>query len=283
MTLTSSLIFTVITIIASIGGLLFFRKLIKPEILTCQHDVADPYSQFVGMLFAVLLGFMVADAMARFGDARRIVEQEASSLGNVFRLADGLGPADRQKIQGLCVKYCDQVAHVEWPMLAKKEISPETRDTYRALWKACTQCEPVTPKEYSAQQAILPCMASVGDNRRLRADSLHNGLPTVLWAILVVGGVATIIFTYFFNANNLKLQVVMVGIVSLVICLNIFLLASYDDPFSGDLMVSPISFESQGELFSLEMKQQEGEHSGKAAAASGGADATADKAPGAAK
>jgi hypothetical protein len=42
------------------------------------------------MLFAVLLGFMVADAMQRFSLARQTVEQEASSLGNIFRLADAL-------------------------------------------------------------------------------------------------------------------------------------------------------------------------------------------------
>jgi hypothetical protein len=45
----------------------------------------------------------------------------------------------------------------------------------------------------------------------------------------------------------------MVGIVSLVICLNIFLLASYDDPFSGDVMIQPTAFETQLELFKHEL------------------------------
>lgn len=253
-TLTSSLFFTVLTIALTIGGLLLFRKLVKPERLNCQHDVADPYSQFVGMLFAVLLGFMVADAMSRFNDARHTVEQEASSLGNVFRLADGLQDRDRNRIQGLCLKYAHQVVEKEWPLLAQKKIDPETRKTYQELWKACTQLDPATARATGAQQAILPCMASLGDNRRQRADALHNGLSFVLWAILIVGGLATIIFTYFFNANNLLLQLVMVGMVSLVICLNIFLLASYDDPFSGDLMVSPAAFDSLVEPFEQEIK-----------------------------
>ncbi len=46
---------------------------------------------------------------------------------------------------------------------------------------------------------------------------------------------------------------VMVAIVSLVICLNIFLLACYDDPFSGDIMVQPTAFETQLKLFKLEL------------------------------
>lgn len=32
----------------------------------------------------------------------------------------------------------------------------------------------------------------------VEVDALHNGLPPVLWSILVVGGLATVIFTYFF-------------------------------------------------------------------------------------
>jgi hypothetical protein len=35
----------------------------------------------------------------------------------------------------------------------------------------------------------------------------------------------------------------MTAMVALVICLNVFLLAAYDDPFSGDVMVAPIPFE----------------------------------------
>lgn len=252
-TLGLSLFLTVLTVIVSLGGLLLFRKLTSADKLKVQHDITDPYSQFVGMLFAVLLGFMVADAMARFGDARTIVEQEASQVGNIFRLADGFPDAKRVEVQGLCLTYAQDVAEREWPLLAAKKTSPETWVIYRKLWKSCTQYEPVTPRQCSAQQAILPCLASLGDNRRLRVNALHNGLPPVLWVILIVGGLATVLFTYFFNADNLRMQMVMVGIVSLVICLNIFLLASYDDPFSGDVMVTPGAFQTQIKIFKEEL------------------------------
>ncbi len=253
MTLPLSLALTVLTVLISIAGLLLFRRLEGHDDLRTQHEVADPYSQFVGMLFAVLLGFMVADAMQRFELARQTVEQEASSLANVFRMADGLPPADRDKVQKMCTVYADEVINEEWPLLARKQTSVKTWDTYRQLWKEITLYEPVTQRQSNAQQSMLPCMASLGDNRRLRVDALHNGMPTVLWWVLIVGGLATIIFTYFFSANNLYVQMGMVGIVSLVICLNIFLLASYDDPFSGDVMIQPTAFETQLELFKHEL------------------------------
>lgn len=247
-----SLFLTTLTVTISIIGLLLFRKFLSPDSLRTHHDVTDPYSQFVGMLFAVLLGFMVADAMQRFGSARTIVEQESSAMGNVFRLADGFQPETKDKVQLLCMRYAKEVIEVEWPLLAQKKSSIATWITYKELWKSCTEYDPVTPRQADAHAAILPCMATLGENRRLRVNALHNGLPPVLWSILVVGGLATVVFTYFFNVDNLKLQVVMVAIVSLVICLNIFLLACYDDPFSGDVMITPSAFETQLALFKME-------------------------------
>lgn len=254
MTFSMSILLTIFTVLCSIAGLLVFRRFLSPELLKQHHDVADPYSQFVGMLFAVLLGFMVADAMSRFGAARQTVEQEASSIGNVFRLAEGLPSESRNSIRALCDKYVRQVAKEEWPLLAQHKTSKATWETYRQLWHACTTCKPSNPEEVNAHSALLPCMAEAGTNRRLRVDALHNGLPPVLWCILGVGGVATIVFTYFFNVEQLRLQIVMVSIVSLVICLNIFLLATYDDPFSGDMTISPAAFDTQSMLFEAEMK-----------------------------
>ncbi|MFA7340074.1 MAG: DUF4239 domain-containing protein [Candidatus Obscuribacterales bacterium] len=250
-TLGLSLALTVLTVLISIAGLLIFRKFEINEDLKMQHEIADPYSQFVGMLFAVLLGFMVADAMQRFSLARQTVEQEASSLGNIYRMADGLPDANRKRVQGLCVDYAEEVIKA-WPLLAKKKTSADTWNTYRALWKECTTYEPVTARQTNTQAAMLPCMASLGDCRRLRVDAMHNGMSPILWCILAVGGVATILFCYFFSAHNIYVQIVMVAIVSLVICLNIFLLACYDDPFSGDIMVQPSAFETQLKVFMQE-------------------------------
>ncbi|MBX9952389.1 MAG: DUF4239 domain-containing protein [Candidatus Obscuribacterales bacterium] len=248
------LLTTLAVVFASILGLLASRKWLDkhhPE-LKGQHDITDPYSQFVAMLFAVLLGFMVADSMQRFGEARETVQQEASSLGNVFRLAEGLPKANENRLRDLCALYAKEVIEDEWPMLAQHKDSPKAWIIYRQLWNTCMTYEPVTQRQSNAQQALMEAMESLGNSRRMRVEALHAGLPTVLWVVLFIGGAATIVFTYFFAADNVKIQIVMVSMVSLVICLNLFLLASYDDPFKGDVQVTPAAFETQINLFKLE-------------------------------
>jgi len=254
LTLIQGLLTTLCVVVASICGLLFARRWLDkyhPE-LKMQHDITDPYSQFVAMLFAVLLGFMVADSMQRFAAARETVQAEASALANVFRLSEGLTTEKQDEIRDLCTEYAYEVVYDEWPMLGLHKDSPKAWVIYRKLWNVCTTYEPVTQRQNNAQQSLLTTMATLGENRRLRVEALHSGLPPQLWIVLLLGGASTIMFTYFFAAESLKIQIIMVSMVSLVICLNLFLLATYDDPFSGDVKVTPSAFETQLNLFKLE-------------------------------
>ena len=240
----TSLVYTAIMVSAAIGGLLLCRRWLLAAEMRTHHDVADPLSQTVGMMFAVLLGFMVGDAMERFSTARSTTQQEAASLGDIFILSEGLPADNRDRIRSLCIKYAEQVVKIEWPLLAHKGTSSEARETYVRIANECTHYNPETSGQSNVQQSLLPAVVSLGDCRRLRVEALNASLAPTLWLVLSIGGIATIIFTYFFGAGNLRIQMIMVGIVSLVICLNIFLLVAYDDPFSGDVMVYPTAFET---------------------------------------
>lgn len=239
-------------VVSSVLGLIFTRRFLKTSEMRLQHDITDPYSQFVAMLFAVLLGFMVADSMQRFADARITVQHEASGLGNVYRLAEGLPDQERDHLRSLCKKYAKEVIEDEWPKLANKQDSKLAWDTYCSLWKSCSTYEPITQRQVNAQAQLLSAMESVGENRRMRMEALHAGLPAELWVVLMLGGASTIIFTYFFAADSLRVQIFMVAMVSLVICLNLFLLMTYNDPFSGDVQVTPSAFETQLHLYELD-------------------------------
>lgn len=253
MNLPMGLLSTVLIVLLSIVGLVVIRKWLRVDELRAHHDVTDPMSQVVGMMFAVLIGFMVADSMQRFSTARTTVQSEASALANVFRLAHGLPSEARTKIEILCSRYADQVVKDEWPKLSRKQISVTAWKTYNKIWAVTTEFRPSNDSESNLHETILEEMAALGDNRRLRVEAMHNGLPPVLWFVLVVGGVVTVLFTYFFGVQSLRQQIIMTSMVSLVICLNIFLLATYDDPFSGDIAVTPDAFIIDQKIFETEL------------------------------
>jgi hypothetical protein len=236
-------------VFASVGGLLAIRKWLQFSDLKIYHDVTDPLSQVVSVMFAVLLGFMISNAMGRFENARSTVQQEAASLADIFNFSGALQEADRKEIRRLCIRYADQIINEEWPLLSAHHVSVPTIRTYRTIWEECTSYKPTNQMQSNAHQAMLGALTAMSDARRLRIEALHNGLPPALWWVLLLGGVATMVFTYFFGAQNARLQVVMTSIVTLVISLNIFLLYTFDDPFEGDVMVRPTAFETDLMMF----------------------------------
>jgi lipid-A-disaccharide synthase-like uncharacterized protein len=236
-------------VVLSIGGLLAVKYFVQATDLKIHHDVTDPLSQTVGMMFAVLLGFMISNAMQRFEVARNTVQQEAASLADIFNIAGSLQEQSKSNLRRLCIQYADQIVTEEWPLLGKKNISVPTIRTYREIWQECVLYQPKTQRDSNVHQSLLSSLTAMSDARRLRIEALHNGLPQTLWWVLIMGGLATIMFTYFFGAKNTKLQVIMTGMVTFNISLNIFLLYTFDDPFIGDVMVRPTAFETDLIMF----------------------------------
>ncbi|HEY9757835.1 MAG TPA: bestrophin family ion channel [Oculatellaceae cyanobacterium] len=247
----SGVLTTVLTVLLSIAGLLLVRRLSANSNFKEHHDVADPMLSTVGTLFAILLGFMVANAMQRFEEARVNVQEEANAVMDLYRLAEGLPSAKCDNLRLHLKKYNEAIIKDEWPKLSLKQTSDVAYKYYDLAWTDCATFKPTEDAHNNLQQKILDCITTLSDCRRTRIYAMHNGLPPALWPALFTGGLATIFFTYLFKMHNFKLQILMTSLVTLAICLNLFLLASFDDPFSGDVRVTPLPFEMNESAFGM--------------------------------
>jgi hypothetical protein len=242
---------TVMTVLVSIAGLLTVRRLSANSDFRQHHDVADPMLSTVGTLFAILLGFMVANAMQRFEEARVNVQEEGNAVMDLYRLAEGLPSERGSLLREHLRKYNEAILKDEWPKLEQKKTSDLAYKYYDMIWTDCATIKPKEDAHNNLQQKILDCITTMSDCRRTRIYAMHNGLPSALWPALFTGGIATVFFTYLFKMHNFKLQILMTSLVTLAICLNLFLLASFDDPFSGDVRVLPLPFQMNENAFSM--------------------------------
>ena len=71
----------------------------------------------------------------------------------------------------------------------------------------------------------------------------EEGIPAVLWAVLVFGGTITVGFTYLFGLENTWSHRLMVAAVAGLIALVLFTVGSLEYPFSGGTRVGPEAFE----------------------------------------
>jgi multisubunit Na+/H+ antiporter MnhB subunit len=227
-------------VILAVSGFIMFRH--RQQGGEFQSGSAEAMLGVIGTLFSVLLGLLVAGAIERYHDVAQNAESEANGIGNIYRLARGLQTEDRKRIRGLCREYVDYVIDEEWPLMARQQLGKNASERYAKLWDATVSITPTNDRESNVQSAILDSMDDVGDDRRARAVVCMRPLPVLLWAVITCGSLITIAFTYLFTQHMGQLHWMMTFLVAISLGLNVWLLAAYSTPFSGDLALTPDGF-----------------------------------------
>lgn len=239
-----------VTTAVSVGGFLTFRRLVKADYLSKHHDIADPMMSLLGTLYSVLLGFLVAGAVARFDDARQTVHAEANAIANIYRLSYGLHGEPKEKIRKLCREYCTVMVQDEWRQMNQhQEMSAAGWETYEKLWQMCMRIDASDPRVSNIHASMIDNIATTGENRRARAISVSHDLSPSIWLVTVFGSVIIIIFTYLFSAEKTTLQCWMIAMVAASLALNIFLLVIFSQPFNGIMRIPSNAFSLNLEIF----------------------------------
>jgi hypothetical protein len=228
--------------LAAVAGLLIVRRVLHSKNLISSHDVGGYLLSVVGTMYAVILGLIVVDAMTRFQEARQNTERESNALANILLLSNQLPHEKKVQIQRLGLAYVERVLVDEWPILDYGQFAPEARRTALDLIDAVSSFEPQTAKEAELYAAGVGAACELWNARRTRINTAMHGVPALEWVVLLVGGVVTVSFTYFFKLEHLPIQVVMTAMVAVVIALCLFLVLMFGYPFSGELKVDPSNF-----------------------------------------
>ncbi len=225
-------------IVAAIAVVALARKLFSKAKLQQAHDLTGNLLSVVGTLYAVLLGLIVVDALVRFEHAVDVVQQESNALADVFLLARRLPGTQRAAVQEACKAYAQQVAEEEWPLMKRGLVSTAARQTAFTLATALDDFEPATEAQKAVYPMILEQIREIWDCRRERTGTAQHGIPAIEWFVLVTGGAVTILFAGLFSGQSVGLQRFLTVLAALLIGLNLYLVALFGYPFSGELTVS---------------------------------------------
>jgi len=240
--LVASIVITLTTIL-SLVGLIIVRKKVQLQTLSQFHEVGGYLLSVIGTMYAVLLGLIVVDTMTKFESAQQNTLQEANALADVFFLSNQYPAATRNEIQQLCAKYAEFVVTKEWAAMDSGTYNPECRDIAEQIVFAVSKFEPSSNRDQSLYQVVTQEACQMWDSRHARIFCASGALPEAEWAVLIAGGIATVVFTYFFGLENFKAQVAMTAMVALLIALNLYLVLLFGYPHSGDLKVKPRAFD----------------------------------------
>ena len=104
----------------------------------------------------------------------------------------------------------------------------------------------VEPSTLAGQERYaegLDQVQRLADARRTRLVAAEEGIPTVLWVVLIVGGILVVGFAYLFGMESTWAHALMVVALAGVIALVLFTIAAMDHPFMGGGRIGPEAFE----------------------------------------
>lgn len=240
--ITSVLIFLGMLTVTSIAGALIASYAVKPQTRLALRPMAQPLLTVVGMMFSVLLGFFIAQAMRNYAETNNSTTQEANALGEVFRLASGLNDTDRKRIRTACRKYAEIVVNEEWPLMAASQDSDKAWDSFQDLWDCVISAQPSCQRTGCVYETLMTAMDNLGRYRRARIAVANVGQVLHLWVIIACGAGAIITVTFLFAPESKSFHAIAISCIVLPLTLNAYLLSEYTYPFSGPLGIKPTMF-----------------------------------------
>lgn len=229
---------------ASVGGLILVQRLVPTEHRQEHNDVAGFIYAVLGVAYAVLLGLMVIAVWDDRQDAQSAATEEANELTAIFWIAHALPEPEGRHIQELVRDYATVVVREEYPLMERGKSSPEAWALLDDLRASVEAIHPTDDTQLVLYDNEIQRLHDLGDARRERLLHAEEGLPSILWAVLIVGGIIEVSFTYLFGLQSTTVHVLMVAALALTIGLVLFTIGALDFPFSGDLKIEPTAFES---------------------------------------
>lgn len=231
------LILGVIVVVTVVSHALWQRRF-SSEVLCRHNDVAGFMFSAVGVIYAVVLGFVVVVVWEKYDTTVADVGTEIAAVSDLYRTVDGFSEPARTQIRGELRQYTNEMINVEWPLMSQGVDVASDLALLEGMAHRIDAYSPETSGESNAQQMAQTQLSRLFDARRLRLMRSTPSVPVVLWFALVAGAVAMLAFAFLFGVENRRAQLVMTAILSGLIAVMFIVIYEFDGPFSGSVSIS---------------------------------------------
>jgi amino acid transporter len=232
------------SVVVAIAGLLLTQRLIPLSLRERHNDTTGIIYAALYVMFGVTIGFSLFSVWQQYNTARQVVHSEAAAVEQVYRLAERFPEPDRTQIQELAISYARGTVDEEWSLMREGRSSPRVEANLDELRQSVQHYEPHTDAQDALYAAALSAVDELEEDREFRLVAVNEGIPYIVWVVLVVGGVLTIAFTYLFGMENVWLHAVAVAGLTILVSLILHAIGVLDYPFnSSGVRVQPDAFE----------------------------------------
>src|SRR5437762_8309297 len=119
----SFFIVSAITTFVALVGLYFVRKKYSTEVLKENHEVAAIIFNAFGLLYGVVVAFVVFVTWSGYDDATKNLQMEANEADDIFHITQAFPDPARKMIQQTLMDYAVSVYNDELKRMSQGDIS----------------------------------------------------------------------------------------------------------------------------------------------------------------
>jgi hypothetical protein len=230
-----------VSMLVALAGYLAVHRLVPVAVRASHNEVAGAIYAGLGGLYGVLLAFVLVAVWGNLNEARATVEHEANALSDLSQLAEHLPNTTGQDIQTGVREYARLIVE-EWHLLARGQASRQAQEVMADLRQAILGMEPASPREVVLYQELVEELDNLSDNRQQRLFQSRQTIASLLWVILVGGGVIMVGHVYFFGSRNSRAHALMVVSIAAVVAIALVTVWILDRPYWGHVHIGPQDF-----------------------------------------
>ena len=195
----------------------------------------------MGLLFALIVGFLAAQVWSDAGRAQEAVNREASALRSAVILAQTFPGEPENRTDALIRRYILDAADVEWPAMARQRATLSTAFPAPLAegLRLAIGLSPRSEGEKLAQRELIASLQSALDARRQRILLSESSVNWVKWAAVVLVALLTLIAIALVHCDNRLTAALAMGLFSSAVAVSLILIAAQQRPFSGEFAVRP--------------------------------------------
>jgi Protein of unknown function (DUF4239) len=239
-----ALILAVVVIPTSIaiGFQVLVRRSVGLDRLALNNEVAGFIFAIIGVVYAVLLAFVVIAVWEKFSEGQTSVAKESAAAAALFYYSEGAEP-EATKFHESLINYLKLVIDSDWPAMATDTEDANTTDALGSLYRAAMALNRTGTRSVADMSEVFTQIDNLTLARRVRLHLSTGLVPEIIWITLFAGAGLTVCFALFFGSPNALAHLAMTAILSVVLAAGLVVIIALDHPFSGPVHVSPEALE----------------------------------------
>ena len=222
------------------GVYLVVTRLADTEWATAFKAVSPGLLPVLGVLFALLVGFIAVEVWNTFDKAKTAVTTEASALRAVVLLARNFPEEQRTRINALINRHIEVAVQQEWPDMAQQRatLSPLPTHLIEALDNVFA-LKPIDERQQAAKPEMIGALRTALDARRQRIVISQSAVGAVKWVAILLQALCALVAIAMVHSNNRLACAITLTLFAAGVALSVLLIAAYSRPFTGEISVTP--------------------------------------------